>query len=325
MGKKYRNLIGEIADINNLRSAYQQARSGNRFSAGALSFKEHAEENLHELGDAIYYQTYKPGPYSEFKIFHPKPRNVAALPFSDRVVQHALVNIIGPIFDKTLLPVTFACRKGFGTHACMRRAQAIIRKLSRVGDVFVLKMDFAQYFASIDRSILYKEIERKISCQSTLWLIERFTPRSGIGLPIGNLTSQLWANVYGGIVDKFVKHDLRESYYLRYMDDSVIFSQSRARLKTVKILIQEFISAIGLKFSKWSIINASKCGLNYVGYRIWPNFKLLRRSSVIQAKRKIIQLRDKPEELSRFLAAWKGHAQWANSYNLLKKMELLYG
>ena len=325
MGRKYRNLIGAVADIDNLRSAYLQARTGNRFSHGALVFKEHLETNLLCLSNAILDQTYEPGAYVEFKVYHPKPRNIAALPFSDRVVQHALVNVIGPIFDKTLLFMTFACRLGFGTHACMRRAQAIIRKLAAKGSVFCLKMDFSQYFASINRAILHREIERKISCRATLNLIERFTPRTGIGLPIGNLTSQLWANVYGGIVDRFIKQDLKEKHYLRYMDDSVVFSDCCNHLKSVKDRIKDFIAGIGLKFSKWSIIDVVKRGLNYVGCRIWPNFKLLRRSSVIDAKRKFQALKGQPDKFSRFFAAWSGHAKWANSHNLLKKMEIIYG
>ncbi len=194
--------------------------------------------------------------------------------------------------------------------------------VKRRGFTHWLKMDFSKYFASIDRVVLHGEIRRKVSCTATLDLIGTFLPTTGRGLPIGNLTSQLFANVYGHVLDRYLTHTLRIKAWLRYMDDTVVFARSRAALAVLQQGLKWFCEVrIGLRFSKWSI-GATTQGLDWLGYRIWPTHKLLRKRSVIAAKRKIFKYRARGDELSlgRFVASWKGHAQWADSFNLLNKL-----
>lgn len=320
MGKKYRNLIGQIAAMPNLYRAYENAARGKRYSVGHLQFKQHLAANLAMLSAALLNGSYRPSPPNVFFVNEPKRRQISALPFSDRVVQHALCNIIEPIFDRTFLPGSHACRTGKGTHSAVIEAQAMMRR----GYGFWLKLDFSKYFASIDRTVLHTELRHKISCRATLALIETYLPAEGRGLPIGNLTSQLFANVYGHVLDRHLTHTLGIKAWLRYMDDTVIFARTREALALLQMGVKWFAQArLHLDFSKWSIGRVS-AGLDWLGYRVWPTHKLLRRRSVIAAKRKVARYRKAGDALalSRFVASWSGHARWANSFNLINRLGL---
>ncbi|MFK0338743.1 reverse transcriptase domain-containing protein [Agrobacterium deltaense] len=325
MGKKYRNLIGQITADANMRCAYRRTANGKRLTTGFLEFNEFSILNLEDLAQAMRDGTYRPGQPHEFRIFDPKERMISALPFEDRVAQHALCGVIEPIFQATLLPRTFACRPGKGTHAAAKAVQADMRRLSLDSEpLYILKTDFSRYFASIEHGALWQLIEAKISCRATLRLIETMLPRDGIGLPIGNLLSQIFANIYGGVVDRHLQQDLGERYWYRYMDDIVVLGQSSEHLRKVRASIEELSrERLGLRFSKWSIQPVSR-GANFVGYRIWPTHKLLRRDSVTRAKRKIRSYRagGDHQRLEKFLAAWVGHAKWADSRNLLKSLNI---
>jgi hypothetical protein len=323
MGKKHRNLIDRITADANMMEAWRLTRRGRRLAASGLEFKEYAVLNLHRLAAAMRDGSYSEGEPTRFLIWDPKRREIAALPFRDRIAQHALCAVIGPIFDATLLPNTFACRAGKGTHAGVKAVQSELRRRRRAGlPTYVLKTDFSRYFASIDRAELWRMIEAKISCRATLRLIEAMIPRSGIGLPIGSLVSQIFANVYGGIVDRHLQQDLGERFWYRYMDDLVVLGDCPDHLRRVKASIETLSRRqLGLRFSKWSIQPASR-GVNFLGYRIWATHKLLRRDSVKRARRNITAMRaaGDDERLARFLSAWTGHASWADSHNLLKSL-----
>lgn len=321
MAKKYRNLIGPIVDDQNIRRAYARTALGRRGTYGYHDFKEHAEANLARLRQDIMAGSFQPDPVRHFMVFEPKPRHIEALSFRDRVAHHALVNIVGPIFEATFLPRSFACRVGRGTHAGVRLLQADLR---RSGATHFLKTDFARYFASIDRAVLHRMIARKISCAATLDLIGRFIPADGSGLPIGALTSQLFANVYGSAVDRFLHEQLGRRLWYRYMDDIVVLGRDVQELRAVKAALEAFADAeLRLRFSHWSVAPVSR-GINFLGYRIWPTHKLLRRQSVRSARRKLIRLRAGGDEtaLRAFIGAWRGHAEHADSYHLLQHLNL---
>ncbi|RVD18431.1 MAG: Retron-type reverse transcriptase [Mesorhizobium sp.] len=325
MGKKHRNLIGAITADATMLEALRLTSRGKRLTPARLEFKEFSILNLERLASDMASGAYIQGEPHQFNIFDPKLRTISALPFRDRIAQHALFKIIAPIFDATLLPRTFACRPGKGTHAAAHMLQADIRRLTRNDEpLFVLKTDFSKYFASIDRAVLWRLIEAKISCRATLRLIEAMLPRDGIGLPIGSLVSQIFANVYGGIVDRHLQQDLGERHWYRYMDDIVILGRSSEHLQRVRMSIEQLSrERLGLRFSKWSIQPAAR-GINFVGYRIWATHKLLRRDSVTRARRKIRAYRGAGdnERLQKFLAAWTGHAGWADCRNLMRSLGL---
>lgn len=321
MSKRYRNLIGRITAAASMQQAYRLTARGKRLTPGYLTFKEFDALNLATLADEMVSGTYRPGPPSEFYIFDPKLRLISALPFRDRVAQQALCLVITPIFDRALLPRCFACRPGKGTHAGVKALQSDLRRLTRDGaQLYFLKTDFSRYFASIDLPTLWTLIEAKISCAATLRLIEAMVPRQGIGLPIGSLTSQIFANLYAGAtLDRHLQQRLGEDYWYRYMDDLVVLGPSSEHLRQVKQSVEEFSRAeLGLRFSKWSIAPVTR-GVNFLGYRIWSTHKLLRRDSVIRARRKIAAYRAAGDHLrlQKFLAAWLGHAGFADSWNLV--------
>lgn len=325
MARKFRNLIHPITCDANMLAAYRRTARGRRLTAGHLEFKEFSPLNLERLAEEMRDGSYRQGEPRTFEIYDPKRRLISALPFRDRVAQHALCAAIEPIFDATLLPRSYACRRGKGTHAGAVAVQAELRRLTRRGaQVYVLKTDFSRYFASIERATLWRMIEAKISCRATLRVIEAMVPRSGIGLPIGSLVSQIFANVYAGALDRHLQQDLGERHWHRYMDDLVVLGPSSEHLRHVREAIEAFSrERLGLRFSKWSIQPASR-GVNFLGYRIWPRHKLLRRDSVQRARRKIARLRaaGDAEQLGRFLASWTGHARWADTRNLMDSLAL---
>ncbi|ODM71713.1 reverse transcriptase/maturase family protein [Bradyrhizobium elkanii] len=326
MTKRYRNLIGRITAVRNMEAALRLTSAGKRLTGGYLEFKEFSALNLADLAREMANGSYIEGAPHEFHIFDPKKRLITALPFRDRVAQQALCLVIAPIFDRALLPRAFACRPGKGTHAGVRQLQADLRREGRGGaPLYFLKTDFSAYFASIERPVLWRLIEAKISCRATLELIEAMVPKAGIGLPIGSLTSQIFANLYtGATLDRHLQQTLRERLWYRYMDDLVVLGTSSEHLRLVKQSIEDFSRLeLGLRFSKWQIAPVSR-GINFLGYRIWASHKLLRRDSVVRARRKIAAYRaaGDHERLQKFLAAWLGHARWADSANLIRSLGL---
>lgn len=309
-------------------AAYRRTARGRRLTSGYLEFKEFSPLNLERLADEMRSGAYRQGEPYTFLIFDPKRREISALPFRDRIAQHALCAVIEPIFDATLLPRSYACRKGKGTHAGAVAVQAELRHLLRSGaPVYVLKTDFSRYFASIEHGALWRLIEAKISDKAALRLIEAMVPRNGIGIPIGSLVSQIFANVYAGALDRHLQQDLGERHWHRYMDDLIVFGPSIEHLRRVRDDIETFSrNRLGLRFSKWSIQPSSR-GVNFLGYRIWPSHKLLRKDSVQRARRKIARYRAAVDDvsLSRFLASWTGHARWADTRNLLKSLGATHG
>lgn len=236
------------------------------------------------------------------------------------------------VFRETLLKTMFSQIELFHLAAKSDQAsrlyaaaavQAELRRMQNKGaKTWVLKTDFSKYFYSVKRDVLHAEYRRKLSCKPTLNLLGKIVPASGVGLPIGNLTSQLSANIYGHIIDRWLAHKVGITRFFRYMDDIVVLGHSREALDLLRLGMQWFAEVrMGLKFSKWSIQPAAR-GINFVGYRIWPGHKLLRKDSVLRARRKINRYTrlGLTGQLDRFLASWSGHARWADSHNLMKSL-----
>jgi hypothetical protein len=318
--KTHNNLIDRIASHENFMLAYQRTCNGKRSSYGYLEFKEYAQANIKALREELLDGSYQIGKYKHFIIYEPKARTISALDFKDRLVQHAVCNVIAPIFDSTLLHNTFACRVNMGTHAGVKYIQSELRK---PGATHFLKTDYSKFFPSVDRKVLHVLIRRKVACKKTLAVLSEIIPEDGKGIPIGSLTSQLFANVYGGKIDRFIHHDLGYRRWARYMDDIVILDTDIDRLRSDFYRIQEYSKdKMGMGISKWSC-SSVKRGINFLGYRIWDTHKLLRKDSVVRAKRKISKYIRKGETdtLIKFLASWYGHARWADTNNLYTWME----
>ncbi|HOM03855.1 MAG TPA: reverse transcriptase/maturase family protein [Acetivibrio sp.] len=280
----YNNLYNKIYSFNNLYSAYLKARKCKRYRKEVLDFTSKLEENLLIIQNELIWKTYEPGRFKEFYVYDPKKRLIHAPAFRDRVIHHALCNIIEPLFEKKFIYDSYACRKGKGTHAAVKRVQKFMRKLPR--NSYVLKADISQYFPSINHSILMNIIQRTIRCKDTLWLIETIIFQTDQGLPIGALTSQLFANVYLNELDHFIKDQLGVKYYLRYMDDFVIAHPDKKYLKQLLCDIQDFlITRLALKLNPKTRICPYAQGVDFAGYRTWPTHILPRKRNVKRAKR----------------------------------------
>lgn len=330
--KTYGDLYPQIYDFKNLHSAYLKARRNKRYKQEVLRFSARLEENLIDIQNCLIWKTYKPSPYKFFTIYEPKERMIAALPFYDRVVHHALCNLIEPIFERSMILDSYACRRGQGVLAGVLRTTRFLRDAGRRwGRVYCLKADVTKFFPSIDHAALKKILRRRIACPDTLGLIDTIidSPETDRGLPIGSLTSQLWANVYLNELDHFVKETLQVQYYTRYMDDFVIFDADKERLHAILVEIADFLAdnlRLALNGKTQIFPLAPRC-VDYLGYRLWQDYRLLRKANVRRTKRKLLKQSRLygqgligMKDIRPGIASWLGHAKHADTWRLRAKV-----
>jgi retron-type reverse transcriptase len=342
--KSFKHLFPQICSFENLLLAAKKAQRGQRFKPAAARFNFELEEELLRLQEELQTKTWKAGPYTEFHVYEPKKRLISAAPYRDRVVHHALCNVVEPLFDRTLIHDTYACRAGKGTHRAIERFSLFCRQQR-----YVLKCDIQKYFPSIDHQILYGLLARKIHDPDALWLIRAIIDSSNPqvpvheyfpgddlfapferrrGIPIGNLTSQFFANTYLNGFDHFVKEELRCACYLRYMDDFAVLDDNKGRLHEVKAAMGEYLAGLRLKLhpDKCQVFPATQ-GTDFLGFRIFPTHRLLRRGNAVRFRRKLRHLAaeyaqgeaDLPAVL-RSLQSWNAHASWGNTWRLREKL-----
>lgn len=340
MAKTYKNLYPQIYSFEALYDAYRKARKGKRYQKEVVRFTAGLEEELIQLQNELIWEEYATSGYRLFTVQEPKTRVVASLPFRHRVVHHAIVSVIEPIWEDRFIKDSYACRPGKGTHAGADAAERMMRKLKREhGTVYALKADISKYFPSVDHEVLKRLLRKRIACKPTLRLLDNIIdsyveegalrPR---GIPIGNLTSQLFANIYLHELDKFVKYDLRERNYVRYMDDFVVLHHDKQHLHRVRQDVERFLSdALCLDTNgKTQVFPIRPLGgrpLDFLGYRIWPTHRRLRKDSVKRMRRRLKSLsilyRQGRIDLDRVratVASWVGHASHASTYSLRGKV-----
>jgi RNA-directed DNA polymerase len=299
--KRYGNLWSQVVDFENLLLAARQAQQGKRFRPNVLAFNYNLDQELLRLQTELTHRTYTPGGYRTFQIQDPKPRFISAAPYRDRVVHHALCNVIVPLIDRTFIADTYANRTGYGTHRALKRFIHFARS-SR----YVLQCDIRKYFPSIDHAILKSALRSKIKCPETLWLIDRIidgsNPQGGDaeyfpgddllaplrrkGLPIGNLTSQFFANVYLNGFDHFVKEQLKAQKYLRYVDDFALFSDDRPFLESAQLAIADYLTTLRLKLHPdKSQLFETQQGVNFVGFRVLPTGETFPKEVCIRVRK----------------------------------------
>jgi hypothetical protein len=262
-----------------LYQAWLDASKGKLSKRACLEFSRHLAGNLDSLHKELHSGTYKPQPYIKFTVYEPKERDIYAPAFRDLVVQHAIYRLIYPIFDATLIDQSFACRVGKGTHKASDYAQAALR--AAPGGSYVLKMDIRKFFYRIDRAILQRLLARKIKDARLLRVMMQFADYGQpVGIPIGNLLSQLYALVYLNPLDQFIKRSLGAKRYCRYVDDFVIFGWTRAQCCQALAAVKQFLaSTLGLEISRYSLHPLAR-GLNFVGYRTWRATRFIRKHSL---------------------------------------------
>ena len=327
--KTYRDLYDKIISLKNLIIAYKKARKGKTKKNYVIKFEEKIAYNLKILHDELKNQTYFPRLLETFVLRDPKTRKISKSDFRDRIVHHALCNVIEPIFERIFIYDSCANRISKGTLLAIKRFKRFQRKvtdnLSKEG--FCLKADIKHYFQEVDRDILIEILKKKIRCNRTINLIKLIlcNYEGDKGMPLGNLTSQFFANVYLNELDYFVKHNLRAKCYIRYVDDFVILHCSKTQLKIWEEKINNFLNQelkIELHPDKSKIISLSR-GVDFVGFRNFYYFRLLRKRNIRDMKKKV-ELFNKgeftQEKFEEILQGWCAYVKWANTFKLREKI-----
>lgn len=309
-------MYNQIISFANLLKAYYKARRSKRFRKRLQKIEIDFEDRLINICYQLKNQSYKPKKYHRFLVFEPKKRQISAPAFIDRIIHHAILIVIEPFFDKQFIPTSFACRKNKGTHFGMLYvANRYYKLIKKCQILYALKCDIKQYFASIDHDILFRLISQSITCTKTLWLlkliIDSYEDKPGKGIPIGNLTSQLFANIYLHELDIYATKQLKEPYYFRYMDDFLVLSHDVGDLKELREKIKLFLSQklyLSLHPKKVNIFRADR-GLDFVGYCIKPNGIYMRKKTLRRYKKKHKKRIKLLEKLKKQLKECKKYSQ----------------
>jgi len=284
--KRHGQLMAQLADGENLRLAFWKAAKGKRGKADCLAFRERLEANLAALGAELLTGGVFVGDYHYFQVHDPKERLICAAAFRERVLHHALMNVCEPVLERGAVFDSYACRKGKGRLRAVERAQGYARTHR-----WFLKLDIRQYFASIHQGTLRRLLGRKFKDPVLLGIFDRiigsYHSAPGRGLPIGNLTSQHFANFYLGPLDRFLKETLGRRAYVRYMDDFVVWGESGGDLRGVWERVRAFLAAeLKLTLKANTALNRTAFGMDFLGYRLFPGTLRLARRSKVRFARK---------------------------------------
>ena len=327
MVKKYKNLWQKIVQKENIELAYKKAKKGKSKYNAVRYIEEHTEECLKDVHNLLETRTFTTSEYRTKIIKEPKEREIFILPFyPDRIVQHAIINILEPILVKMFIPESYACIEGRGIHKGSVKLMEYVRK-----NKYCLKMDIRKFYPSINHDILMRIIERKFGDKNLVWLLNdivRSIPGES-NVPIGNLTSQWFGNLYMNELDKLIKHDLKIKCYLRYCDDFALFSNDKKQLNEAKFKIIEFLKTeLKLNLSKCDLFRTSQ-GVDFLGYRHFKDYILIRKSTVKRIRKRLERVRRtylkgrmQHDKFRSTVASAYGWLKWANSYNLSLKLQM---
>lgn len=329
MAKTHKNLFEKVVEFKNLLHSYDRARSRKRLRVYATRFDYNLDQNLLNLKERLETGGYKPGGYRRFYTYDPKKRLISAPTFEDRIVHHAICNIINPIFDKTFIYDSYACREGKGTHKGVERLQSFLKKKDTN---YALKCDISKYFASVDHGILFELIRRRIADEKLLdllWLIiTSYQSFPGKGIPIGNLTSQLFANLYLNEFD-FATHEFKRKYYLRYVDDFIVLGETKEGLHEVKERSTKFLKEnLKLELHPRKVrIFPTYLGVDFLGYVVFKDHIRLRSKNVKKFRKRYKKLKEVlergeigQEQFDGKILSWVAHAEKADTFRLREKI-----
>lgn len=298
MPRTVSGLYEQIVSYDNLYAAYLAARKGKRYRGAAATYGAHLEENLINLHNHLVWRTWRPGRAHEFRVYEPKQRDIQAPPFADRIVHHALVRVVEPIFERGFIHHSYACRKGKGAQRAVAAVQGMLRSAQAeygTRDLWVIKADIKAYFASIGHDTLFRLIRRRISCPQTLALWRAITRGyghdHGLGVPVGALTSQLDGNIVMDHLDHAVTDHAGVGRYVRYMDDTVVILPGKAAAQAVLALIDDEVTSLGLRLNPKTSIRPAHAGIDFAGYRIWATHILPRKRNVVRARKMLKRTR----------------------------------
>ncbi len=329
-------LYDKICDSDNIKEAFQKARKGKTTKQYVLDFERSLDANLMILRNELLLHCYRPKPLETFILRDPKTRKISKSDFRDRIVHHAICNIIEPMFDKQFIHDSYANRIGKGTLKAIQRLHYFKRIVSKNNSraCYVLKADIKKYFETVDHKILISLLTKRINDKELLWLIRiildnHHTTEKGKGMPLGNLTSQFFANIYLNELDQFVKHDLKAPYYIRYVDDFVILRESKEKLEEWKERIDLFLRTVlclELHPTK-SKVGTLNNGITFLGFRIFFRHTLVRKKNVWKFERRLRKLKKlytngkiDREKVIESLEGWLAYVSHANTYKYRRKI-----
>ena len=342
--KRYGGLWDELVSWDNLVLAARKAQRGKRDRPVVQRFNFLQEKLLLQLQKELGRGTYRPGEFRSHWINHPKSRLISAAPYRDRVVHHALMNVLEPILDRHFHPHSYACRRDKGTHAAANRLQRLMR-----GHRYVLQCDIRKYFPSIDHGIMKDTFRRRIKDNRVLWLMDTIVDHSNDqedtvewfdgddlfapferrkGLPIGNLTSQWFANWMLDGLDHYITSGLGIGSYVRYCDDFMLLDDDRRVLRDATERIQDYLASIRLRLHEHKLsIRPVRAGVTFVGFRIWPTHRIIRKDNIRRFRRRVGWMRKAYacrlvnwEDVQPRLVSWMGHAGQADSRRLIRRL-----
>lgn len=287
----------DIISVENLLLAWQEFIRGKRAKRDVQIFSLNLMDNIIQLHKELANRSYIHGGYHDFFINDPKPRHIHKASVRDRLLHHAIYRILYPFFDRTFIADSFSCRNKKGTHKALNRLRRFAHEVSKnnTKTCWILKCDIKKFFENIDHGILLPILKSYIPDKNIIWLLERvigsFSSKPGVGLPLGNLTSQLFVNVYMNVFDQFMKHKTKAEYYLRYADDFVIMSQDRGWLVSLIPEIERFLKErLGLSLHPQKIfLKTLASGMDYLGWVHFPDHRILRTATKRRMMKRILE------------------------------------
>jgi len=311
---QYIHAYEDIISLDNLLGAWKEFVRGKRGRSDVQDFQLHLFDNLDSLHEDLEKKIYQHGGYESFKVNDPKPRDIHKACVRDRVLHRALYRTLYPFFDCLFTTDSFSCRNDKGTHKAMDRFKAFGYKASRnrTCTAWVLKGDIRKFFASIDHGVLLDILSHYILDDDIIWLINEIvssfnSTKAGVGLPLGNLTSQLLTNVYMNEFDQFIKHELKMKYYIRYADDFVVMSNNRDQLAEIIRKLQEYLfDNLKLTIHPDKIyIKTIASGIDYLGWVHFPDHRVLRTTTKRRMFRNLKEKKSKVETVQSYLGLLK--------------------
>lgn len=330
----------DIYDFENLYQAHKKARLGKQNKREVIQYEFYLTENLEKLSFHLRNQSYMIRGYRRFTIYDPKFREIQALSYGDRIIQHSLCdNVLGPYLEKRLIYDNAACRKGKGTHFAMDRLTKFMREFYKYYkcDGYILKCDIRKYFNSISHQVLLEKIDRMHLDKQVKWLlrliVDSYEHSKGRGLPMGNQTSQWFALFYLDGLDRLVKEKLQIKYYTRYMDDMILIHKDKEYLKYCLGEMEQYVvNELKLEFNEKTQIHHIRQGVDYLGFHFYLTetgkvIRKLRQSGKKKLKKKLsaykrLYRKDQIEfsAIGRSLISYKGHLSHGHTYHLRKKI-----
>ena len=317
-----------IISLENLLMAWKEFLHGKRQRKDVQEFEQHLMRNIIALHNDLKSKSYCHGGYQAFNISDPKPRNIHKASVRDRLLHHAIYRILYLHFDSTFIHDSYSCRKWKGTHKALRRFEHFGRKVSlnNTRACYVLKCDVRKFFASIDQEILMAILKKHISDTDTVWLLEKViesfsSTKTGKGLPLGNLTSQLLVNIYMNEFDQCMKHTYNIKYYIRYADDFVIFHHDKSVLEELLPKIGEYVEEkLKLQLHPDKVfIKTLSSGVDFLGWVHFSHHRVLRTTT---KKRMLRNLKNNPDN-QKTTQSYLGLLQHGNAFKLAERVQAL--